>query len=286
VTQNLINGLAQGSIFALAAMGLSLIFGVVRVPHFAHGESLMIGGMVGLVLVADEGLPLLVGLLAGLVAALALGLLLATCVYWPLRSFSEVNLLITALALVFMIEATAQKIWGDEPRVIPGAPEGSVELLGAQIGAMRVIVIVVALAAAVGLHLFVERTRGGQAMQALALNNMAARLMGIPVKRYWLAAFAIGSALAGVAGVLLGTIMPVQATMGSLISLKSFIIIIFAGMGSIGGAYAGGLILGVVEVLGGAYVSSGYINAFSIAFLIVVLLIRPQGMFAARLARD
>jgi branched-chain amino acid transport system permease protein len=151
---------------------------------------------------------------------------------------------------------------------------------------MRVIVIGVALAVAVLLHLFVERTRTGQAMKALALNPTAARLMGIPVRTYWISAFAIGSALAGLAGVLLGLIVPVQATMGSMISLKSFIVIIFAGMGSIGGAYVGGLVLGLVEALGASYVSSAYVNAFSIAFLIAVLLLRPQGMFALGLARD
>jgi branched-chain amino acid transport system permease protein len=286
MVQDIVNGLAQGSVFALAAMGLSLIFGVVRVPHFAHGESVMVGGMVGLVLVADHGASLVVGLLAGIAAALVLGTLLGAAVYYPLRNFSEVNLLITALALVFNIEATAEKVWGDAPRVIPGAPQGTVALLGAQVSSMRVIVIGVALAVAVLLHLFVERTRTGQAMKALALNPTAARLMGIPVRTYWISAFAIGSALAGLAGVLLGLIVPVQATMGSMISLKSFIVIIFAGMGSTGGAYVGGLVLGLVEALGASYVSSAYVNAFSIAFLIAVLLVRPQGMFALGLARD
>jgi branched-chain amino acid transport system permease protein len=284
--QDIVNGLAQGSIFALAAMGLSLIFGVVRVPHFAHGESVMVGGMVGLTLVADHGASLVVGLVAGIAAALVLGTLLGAAVYYPLRNFSEVNLLITALALVFILEATAEKLWGDAPRVIPGAPHSTVAVLGAQVSSMRVIVIGVALVVAVLLHLFVERTRTGHAMKALALNPTAARLMGIPVRTYWVSAFAIGSALAGLAGVLLGLIVPVQATMGSMISLKSFIIIIFAGMGSIGGAYAGGLVLGLVEAFGASYVSSAYVNAFSIAFLIAVLLLRPQGMFTVGLARD
>lgn len=284
--QTIIDGLVQGSIYGLAAIGLSLIFGVVRVPHFAHGEAVMLGGMVGLALVADSGLPLLVGLVVGTLAATAFGLFVGAAVFYPLRQFSEINLLITALALVFIVEAAATKIFGEQPRVIPGAPESSVSFLGAQVGVMRIIILGVALVGAVGLHLYVERSRTGNAMKALALNPSAARLMGIPVRRYWILAFVIGSALAGVAGVLLGTIVPVTSTMGALISLKSFIVIIFAGLGSIGGAYVGGLVLGLVESLGGSYISSGYINAFSIAFLVAVLLVRPQGMFAAGVARD
>jgi branched-chain amino acid transport system permease protein len=284
--QTIIDGLVQGSIYGLAAIGLSLIFGVVRVPHFAHGEAVMLGGMVGLALVADSGLPLLVGLVVGTLVATAFGLIVGAAVFYPLRELSEINLLITALALVFIVEAAATKIFGEQPRVIPGAPETSVHFLGAQVGVMRIIILAVALIGAVGLHLYVERSRTGHAMKALALNPSAARLMGIPVRRYWILAFAIGSALAGVGGVLLGTIVPVTPTIGALISLKSFIVIIFAGLGSIGGAYMGGLVLGLVEALGGSYISSGYINAFSIAFLVAVLLVRPQGMFAAGVARD
>jgi branched-chain amino acid transport system permease protein len=284
--QTIIDGLVQGSVYGLAAIGLSLIFGVVRVPHFAHGEAVMLGGMVGLALVADSGLPLLVGLVVGTLVATAFGLIVGAAVFYPLRELSEINLLITALALVFIVEAAATKIFGEQPRVIPGAPETSVHFLGAQVGVMRIIILAVALIGAVGLHLYVERSRTGHAMKALALNPSAARLMGIPVRRYWILAFAIGSALAGVGGVLLGTIVPVTPTIGALISLKSFIVIIFAGLGSIGGAYMGGLVLGLVEALGGSYISSGYINAFSIAFLVAVLLVRPQGMFAAGVARD
>jgi branched-chain amino acid transport system permease protein len=284
--QTLINGLVQGSVYGLAAMGLSLIFGVVRVPHFAHGESLMVAGMIGLILVRDDGLPLIVGILGGMAAALILGLVIGLLVFYPLRNLSEVNLLVIALGLVFIIEAAAAKIWGDQGRVIPGAPNTSVSILGADVGLMRVIIFVVAAGTAAALHFYVTSTRGGRAMKAMALNAAAARLMGIPVRRYWGLAFAIASMLAGLAGVLLGTILPIQANMGSLISLKSFIVIIFAGMGSISGAYYGGLVLGVLEALGASYVSSSYVNAFAFLFLVAVLLIRPQGLFVGGLVRD
>lgn len=284
--QTLINGLVQGSVYGLAAMGLSLIFGVVRVPHFAHGESLMLGGMVGLVLVRDQGLPLLVGIAGGTVAALILGMIIGLGIFYPLRNVSEVNLLVIALSLVFVIEAAASKIWGTGGRVIPGAPDSTVTLLGVHIGTMRVVIFAVAAVVAAALHLYVTRSRGGRAMKAMALNPAAARLMGIPVRRYWGLAFAIASLLAGGAGVLLGTVLPIQATMGALISLKSFIVIIFAGLGSIGGAYFGGLVLGLLEAFSASYVSSAYVNAFAFIFLVAVLLVRPQGVFVLGTARD
>jgi branched-chain amino acid transport system permease protein len=284
--QTLINGLVQGSVYGLAAMGLSLIFGVVRVPHFAHGESLMLAGMFGLVLVRDHGLPLIVGVIGGTIAALILGLVIGLGIFYPLRNLSEVNLLVIALSLVFVIEAAAAKIWGDGGRVIPGAPNSTVTIFGAEVGTMRVIIFGIAAVIAAGLHAYVTRSRPGRAMKAMALNPSAARLMGIPVRRYWAYAFAIASALAGIAGVLLGTILPISASMGSLIALKSFIVIIFAGLGSIGGAYFGGLVLGLLEAFGSSYVSSAYVNAFAFIFLVAVLLIRPQGLFVLGSSRD
>jgi branched-chain amino acid transport system permease protein len=284
--QELANGIIQGSVFALAAIGLSLIFGVVRVPHFAHGESVMLGGMVALVAVADHGLPLAVGILLGVVAATALGLLVHAVVYYPLRNRDETNLLICALALVLIIPAIGFKIWGDAPRVIPNQSDHVFSLLGARVTVMKVVVVVVALALTVGLAWFVGHTRWGNAMKAMALNLYAARLMGIPTRSYGALAFGIGSVLAGLGGALLGTIQPVQVDQGATLVLKSFIIIIFAGLGSIWGAWAGGLILGLVESFGASYLSSAYIDTYSFLFLVIVLLARPQGLFSLVRTRD
>lgn len=284
--QDLANGIVQGSIFALAAVGLSLIFGVVRVPHFAHGESVMVGGMVALIAVADHGVPLLAALALGVVAATALGVIISLFVFYPLRKYPEVSLLITALSLVLIIEAGAFKLWGDSPRVIPGAPERVLHILSARVTVMRVVIVVVTAAVVLALHLFVQRTRTGRAMKAMALNSYAAQLMGIPVRRYSAIAFAIGSALAGLGGGLLGTIFPVQTSMGAGIALKSFIIIIFAGLGSISGAWMGGLILGLVESFGATYVSSAYVDTFAFVFLVAVLLVRPNGLFSLSQSRD
>lgn len=284
--QELVNGLVQGAVYALAAVGLSLIFGVVRVPHFAHGEAVMVGGMTTLVLAADHGVPLVPAMLVGVLASTVLGTIVGVGIFYPLRKYAELNLLITSLALVLMIEALAAKIFGDTPRVIPGGLDRTVEIAGARVTQMRLVIVAAAIVCFVVLHIWVRRTRAGAALRAMALNSYAARLMGVPTLKYTALVFAIGSAAAGLAGALLGTIVPIQASMGSPISLKSFVIIIFAGMGSIGGALAGGFILGLVESYGGSYIHSGYINTYAFVFLVIILLVRPQGLFGLGAARD
>lgn len=284
--QELANGIIQGSVFALAAAGLSLIFGVVRVPHFAHGESVMLGGMITLQLSKNQDWPLAVALLGGIVAAMIFGCLVQLAIYWPLRDRDETNLLICALALVLIVPAVGFKIWGGDAQIIPNSLDHTFTILGAHVTAMKAIIVVVALVLTAALIAFTDYTRTGQAMKAMALNPYAARLVGIPTRLYATGAFAIGSALAGLAGGLLGTIQPVQVDMGANLVLKSFIIVIFAGMGSIGGAWAGGLILGLVEAFGGSYFSSAWVSSYSFIFLVVVLLIRPQGLFSLAQARD
>jgi branched-chain amino acid transport system permease protein len=284
--QELLNGLVQGSVYALAAVGLSLIFGVVRVPHFAHGESVMVGAMVTLITVADHGVPLPLGMALGVIAATVLGVAIGVGVFQPLKKYAEVNLLIASLALVLIIEAAAAKIWGQTPRVVPGGLDTTIRIAGGRVTEMRIVIFAVAVVIFLALHQWVRRSRAGRAMRAMALNMPAARLMGIPTARYSALVFAVGSAMAGLAGALLGTILPVQSSMGSAIALKSFVIVIFAGMGSIGGALAGGLLLGLVEAFGGSYLSSGYVNTYAFLFLVAVLLLRPQGLFALGAARD
>lgn len=284
--QELMNGLVQGSIYGLAAIGLSLIFGVVRVPHFAHGESIMVGGMIALVSTTSGGLPIAVGLLLGAGAATLLGVLMAVLVYNPLRHRPEVSLLVCSLALVTIASSIAFKLWGDSPRVIPGGPSQVVSIFGAQVTVMKIVIVLTSAVLSVGLHQFVRRTRHGRAMHAMAVNEYAARLMGIPTLRYAAIAFGVGSLLAGIGGVLLGTIQPIQFDMGAGLALKSFIIIIFSGMGSIGGAWVGGLVLGLAESYGATYISSGYVETYSFAVLLVVLLVRPQGLFGSVMTRD
>ena len=280
--QDIVNGLAQGAIYSLAGVGLVLIFSVVRVPNFAHGEPLMVAAMLPLTLMMAYGVPLPIALLIGIAAAIAMGLFFSAAVFARLSRYPEVALLIVSLALVVLISSSAVMLWGDSPRQTPGGPSAILEFLSARIPIMWLVILVTAFLATVALDLFISRTSPGRIMRAMALNPFAAQLMGIPVKRYHALAFAIGSGLAGLAGALFSLAFAVQSTMGAALALKAFIVIIFAGMGSIWGAFAGGLLLGLVESFGASYISSGYRDTFGFIFLLAVLLIRPAGLFARK----
>jgi len=280
--QEIVNGLAQGSVYSLTAMGLVLIFSVVRVPNFAHGEAVMLGGMLTLVSVTALQFPLLVAILIGVVASTLFGLVLSVGIFSRLKDKSEIGQLMVSLALVVMIGAAATMIWGDDPKIVPGAPSSTLNILGAFVPVMWIVIFVSALVAAVAMDLFVRWTTAGRVMRAMALKPDAARLMGIPTGYYHAITFAIGSALAGLGGGLYSLAFPVQASMGTLISLKAFVVIIFAGMGSITGALIGGLLLGLVEAFGGSYLSTGYTNTFGFVFLLCVLLFKPEGLFGGR----
>lgn len=279
--QELINGIIEGAVFALAATGLLLIFSIVHVPHFAHGESVMIGGMVTSTLVTQTHLPVVLALVLGTVAGLVLGLVMGGALYWPLRHYPEVSVLAASLAMVLLIETAATLLWGSDQRVTPTHLSGSVSVLGAQVQWTRLIIVVAALVFVVATWAYVHRTSRGRAIRAMALNWSAALLMGIPVRRYWLIAFAIGSVLAGAAGALYSLSFGVSPTMGSQITLNAFIVIIFAGVGSIFGAVGGGLLLGIVQSFGGSYISAGYQEVFGFVVMVVILIIKPQGLFGA-----
>lgn len=278
--QDLVNGLAQGAIYSLAGVGLVLIFSVVRVPNFAHGEPVMIAAMLPLTLMTVFGIPLPLALAVGVVAATAMGYFFSVGVFARLTKYPEVSLLIVSLALVVIISSLAVMAWGDSPRQTPGSPTTILTLGSARIPVMWAIIFAVAVVATVALDIFIRNTSPGRVMRAMALNPFAARLMGIPFVRYHALAFAIGSGLAGLAGALFSLAFAVQSTMGAAVALKAFIVIIFAGMGSVWGAFIGGLLLGLVESFGASYLSSGYRDTFGFIFLLAVLLIKPSGLFA------
>lgn len=280
--QDIVNGLAQGAIYSLAGVGLVLIFSVVRVPNFAHGEPLMVAAMLPPTLMAAFGMPLPLALMIGIIAAVAIGVFFSVGVFARLHRYPEVALLVVSLALVVIMSSAAVMVWGDSARQTAGGPTAVYSFMGARIPAMWLIIFVTALISTVALDVFIRFTAPGRIMRAMALNPFAARLMGIPVGRYHALAFAIGSGLAGVAGVLFSLAFAVQSTMGANMALKAFIVIIFAGMGSIWGAFAGGLLLGLVEAFGASYISSGYKDTFGFIFLLAVLLIKPAGLFTRK----
>jgi branched-chain amino acid transport system permease protein len=281
--QDLLIGLAQGGIYALTGVGLVLIFSVVRVPNFAHGEPVMLGAMLTVTLVTSAALPIPLAIVVGVLGSALLGWLFSVAVFGPLLRRSETSLLIISLALVVIIGALAVKLWGDSPVTTPGSPTTILHMAGAQVPLTWVMIFVASILCTVAVDAFIRFTAPGRVMRAMALNPFAASLMGIPVRRYQGLAFIIGSALAGLGGGLFSLAFAVQATMGSHIALKAFIVIIFAGMGSVWGALAGGMLLGIAESFGASYISSGYRDTFGFIFLLAVLLIRPNGLFASRI---
>lgn len=284
--QTLVVGLVQGGVYALSATGLVLIFSVAGVANLAHGETVMLGGLVAYAARALWHLPYVLAIVVGAIAAMCLGLAFSAVVFDRLRRAAEEGFLVASVGLIFVCEALGTMVFGDAPRSVPGSPDHVYQLGGVRIPLIWLIIVVVACAATGLLYLFISRASAGRAMRAMAMNPYAATLMGISERRYSTQAFALGSLMAGIGGALLASAFPVSPLSGEDLAFKSFIVIIFAGLGSIGGALLGGMILGVVGAFASSYVSSGYANAFLFGFLLLVLVVRPNGLFGIALARD
>lgn len=278
-------GLVQGGGYALSAVGLVLIFSVAGVPNLAHGESVMIGGIVAAVL-ASHGMPFVAALALGAVAAMVLGVVIGSTVFDRLRAAPAEGMLVASLALIFIIEATTSNFAGDNPRAVPNAPNGTLRFLGARLPVTWLLVLVAGVGLVGLLQLLIRYTRWGRGMRAMALNPAAAVVVGIPARRYAILAFAVGSLLAGISGGLLAAAFPMDPTYGESVAFVAFTIIIFAGIGSIGGALLGGLVLGLVETFSTAYLSSAYAETFQFLVLLLILLVRPDGLFGVRTERD
>ncbi|HEX3923807.1 MAG TPA: branched-chain amino acid ABC transporter permease [Streptosporangiaceae bacterium] len=277
-------GLVQGGAYALSAVGLVLVFGVAGVPNLAHGESVMLGGIVAAVL-AGHGVPFAVAIAGGAAAACLLGIVMGATVFDRLRNFPLEGMLIASLALIFIIEAVTTELAGDNPRAVSNAPAGTFRVFGAPLPASWLIVFVAGIGLVGVLQLLIRYTRWGRGMRAMALNPAAAVVVGIPTRRYAILAFAVGSLMAGISGGLLAGAFPMDPTYGESVAFVAFTIIIFAGMGSIGGALLGGLLLGLVESFATAYLSSAYADTFQFLVLLGILLIRPEGLFGVRVER-
>lgn len=287
--QQLVNGLALGSVYALIAVGFSLVFSILEIINFSHGSLVMMGVFVSLAF--GLAIPSVgfggVALLTMLVVA-ALGVLVDRVAVFPLRrKNAERSLaLVSTLGAAILLEAVAQLIWGAEVRDYPlSLPRGVVILGSARITYTEIVIVVLSAVLMIGLQLFVRYTRTGRAIRATAQNPTAAALMGININRMIALVFAIGSALAAVAGMLMGVYYNfAHPSMGFAPGMKGFVAAVLGGMGSVLGAGLGGLLLGMAEVLGGGYVSFEYQDAIAFAVLIVIFLVRPQGILGTRVA--
>ncbi len=297
--QQIINGLVQGSIYALVALGYTLVYGIMGLINFAHGEVVMIGTLVTLsvaALLLKLGLPAALAGLGGLAAAvavcMALGWGLERIAYRPLRNAPRLTPLITAIGMSIVFQNLAMIVWGRNYLTFPALlPNAQFELAGAHFTAVQVLIVVVAAATMAGLLLLVYRTRLGLAMRATAQNPAVAGLLGVPVDRVIAAAFVIGSALGAVAGCLVGAYYEIaHYQMGFMLGLKAFTAAVLGGIGNLAGAMAGGVLLGIIEALGAGYIGdlsggflgSHYQDIFAFIVLIGVLMFRPAGLFGEK----
>ena len=277
----LISGISLGSIYAIIALGYTMVYGIAKMLNFAHGDIIMVGGYVSFCAMSYLGLPALPSALLAMLACTVLGIVIERLAYKPLRSAPSLAVLITAIGVSYFLQNSALLIWKAAPKSYPAVVSGSAEFFGGELKVpyISLLTIVICLVIMLGLSTFVSKSKMGKAMRACSEDKGAAQLMGINVNRTISMTFAIGSALAAVAGVLLcsfnSQLMP---TTGSMPGIKAFTAAVFGGIGSIPGAFLGGLLLGIIEALAKAYISTTLANAIVFAVLIVVLLVKPAGL--------
>ncbi len=279
--QQLINGLTLGSTYALIALGYTMVYGIVQLINFAHGEIYMFGAFVGLFLVLTFKVNLFVAVIGAMIFCMTLGMLVERVAYRPLRGSSRLSALISAIGVSIFLSTLMVLVRGPNTTSYPSSVMAirTFQLGSIEISSLQLMILVTAAVLMIGLELLVQRTRIGKAMRACSQDLDAARLMGINVDRVISFTFALGSALAAAGGVMVGVYFnAVQPYMGVMAGLKAFSAAVLGGIGSIPGAMLGGLALGVMENLGIAYLSSSYKDAIAFGILILVLLVRPQGL--------
>ncbi len=293
--QQLANGIAWGSIYALIALGYTMVYGILRLINFAHGDVYMVGAFAAYYLARWTGAggqnpsPLLAlfVLVGSMLICAVLGMLIEFFAYRPVRRSSRITALITAIGVSLLLENLGIRIFGADPKFFPQlvAPRQVVLLEGVVVTNHQITVVAVALVLMVLLTLFVQRTRTGKAMRAVSFNRDAASLMGIPVNRIISITFAIGSALAAAGGVLVALTNPkIEPLMGIMPGVKAFVAAVLGGIGSIPGAVIGGLVMGVSEYLVVGYISSTYRDGIAFVILIFVLLVKPAGLLGRHVA--
>ena len=277
----LISGISLGSVYAIIALGYTMVYGIAKMLNFAHGDVIMVGGYVSLLAMSSLGLPGWAAILAAMAVCTVLGVVIEGLAYRPLRAAPSLAVLITAIGVSYFLQNAALLLWGANPRVYSSVVTGTLRLFGGQLPVPVVSLVTVAacIVIMVALTWFTSSTKIGKAMRACSEDKGAAQLMGINVNRTISITFAIGSALAAIAGVLLCSSYPtLMPTTGSMPGIKAFTAAVFGGIGSIPGAFLGGILLGIIESLAKAYISTQLANSIVFAVLIVTLLVRPAGL--------
>ena len=284
----LINGISLGSIYAIIALGYTMVYGIARMLNFAHGDIIMVGGFAIFTVVSTMGLPPLLGILVAVVICTVLGVTIERVAYRPLRGASSLAVLITAIGVSYLLQNVALLIFGSNARQFTSVvtlPNLKLADGALTISSVTIVTIVSCIAIMAALTSFINKTKIGQAMLAVSEDNGAATLMGIDVNRTIAITFAIGSALAAVAGALLCSTYPsLTPYTGAMPGIKAFVAAVFGGIGSIPGAMIGGILLGVIENLSKAYISSQLSDAIVFSVLIIVLLVRPTGIMGKKIS--
>jgi len=287
ILQYLMNGISIGSVYAIIALGYTMVYGIAKMLNFAHGDVIMVGAYASYCVMIYLGLPPLVGILAAVAVCTVLGVVIEGLAYRPLRGTSSLAVLITAIGVSYFLQNAAQLIFGAAQKTYSSVVElESIHLFGGQLLITGEVIVTVLTSAVVmiGLTLFTGKTRMGKAMRAVSEDRDAAQLMGINVNRTISVTFAIGSALAAIAGVLLCSASPaLRPTTGAMPGIRAFTAAVFGGIGSIPGAMLGGILLGVIEELCKGCISTQFSDAIVFGVLILVLLVKPTGLLGKQI---
>lgn len=281
ILQQLVNGISLGSIYALIALGYTMIYGIIKLINFAHGDVYMVGAYTGFFAVTFAGFPLWAAIIAAMVVTGILGVLIERIAYKPLRNAPKISVLITAIGVSFFLEYTSMYFVSPTPRTFPDLFGDVAWSIGPLVvNGQQVLILALTFVLMLILTYIVQRTKMGKAMRAASFDTETAQLMGIDADKVISFTFCVGSALAAVAGVLVGVYYnSIDPLMGIMPGLKAFIAAVLGGIGILPGAVAGGLILGIVEAFISGFISSTFRDAAAFAILILVLLIRPTGLF-------
>lgn len=278
--QQLFNGITIGSVYSLVALGLTLVYGILHIPNFAHGAMYMVGGYITLTMMVYIGFRYWVSIVVSLLVVGLLSILVERLVFHPLRNTISINSMVAAIGIMLFLEAFAQLVWGPDFRQVPTPYIDVIHAFGVTLTVQRLLIIVAAVAVMIFLNLFLKKTFIGRTIVAMSQNREGAFLVGINANKVAMITFFIAGALAAIAASLTSPINLVFPGMGHLVLLKAFVIIIIGGMGSIPGAIIGGYILGFAESIGATYISSDYKDIIAFVLLIIILSIKPNGLFA------
>ena len=284
---NVINGISLGSVYAMIALGYTMVYGIAKMLNFAHGDVIMVGAYISFCASAYLGLPPVLSVLLAMLVCTLLGIGIEAFAYKPLRRAGSLSVLITAIGVSYLLQNIALLIWGSNPKSFTSIVTfGSLSLFDGKliITAESIVTVIACVIIMIALTLFTKKSRMGKAMRAVSEDKDAAELMGINVNVTISLTFAIGSALAAIAGVLLCSAYPIlQPTTGSMPGIKAFTAAVFGGIGSIPGAMIGGILLGIIEIFSKSYISTELSDAIVFAVLIIVLLVKPTGILGKKI---